>query len=334
MEPTASASPSLEAIGRDLDLPLLASGDVHMHVRQRRELQDALTAIRSVSRSRKPAGICTRTASATCASANAWRGCIRRELLAETMAVAARMHFSLDELRYEYPHELVPEGETPTSHLRKLTEEGARRRWPKGVPPQIACAPSTSELALIAELRYEPYFLTVHDIVEYARAEKHPLPGPRLGGELGGVLLPRRHGGRSGARRTLLFERFISARAQRAARHRHRFRARAARGGHPVHLPASTGASGRRSPPRSSCIGRAARCATWARRSAWIPMQCGTPRRAPCSGGTAARRSPSGCARRASIPTTPSWHGCCCWRTSSCGFPASRAICRSTSAAS
>ena len=67
------------------------------------------------------------------------------------------------------------------------------------------------ELALIAELKYAPYFLTVHDIVRFARSREHPLPGPRLGGELGGVLLPRHHRGRSARMHDLLFERFISA---------------------------------------------------------------------------------------------------------------------------
>src|SRR5262249_21721881 len=79
--------------------------------------------------------------------------------------------FSLDELRYEYPHELVPEGETPTSYLRKLVEEGVRRRWPDGITPKDR-ASIENELALIAELRYEPYFLTVRDIVAYAREKE------------------------------------------------------------------------------------------------------------------------------------------------------------------
>ncbi len=120
------------------------------------------------------------------------------ELLAATLDVAARCAFSLDELRYEYPREIVPEGETPASWLRRLTEEGERRRWPHGTPAS-ARALIEHELALIAELRYEAYFLTVHDVVRYARSPRHPLPGPRVGGELRGVLLPRHHGGGPGA---------------------------------------------------------------------------------------------------------------------------------------
>ncbi len=93
-----------------------------------------------------------------------------RALLDETLAVAARCRFSLDELRYEYPREIVPEGETATSWLRKLTESGARRRWLGGMPQKVRELVE-HELALIAELQYEPYFLTVHDIVAFARAQ-------------------------------------------------------------------------------------------------------------------------------------------------------------------
>ncbi|MDE2051799.1 MAG: hypothetical protein KGJ72_12360, partial [Gammaproteobacteria bacterium] len=93
-----------------------------------------------------------------------------RELLEETVVIARRCTFSLEELRYEYPHELVPAGETPASHLRKLTETGARWRWPQGVPDSERAA-IEHELTLIADLRYEPYFLTVHDIVAFARSK-------------------------------------------------------------------------------------------------------------------------------------------------------------------
>ena len=77
-----------------------------------------------------------------------------------------------------------------------MTEEGARRRYPDGIPPKVRAA-LDHEFALIAELDYAPYFLTVHDIVRFARSKEHPVPGPRLGGEFGGLLLPRRHRGRS-----------------------------------------------------------------------------------------------------------------------------------------
>ncbi|MCW8141953.1 MAG: error-prone DNA polymerase, partial [Planctomycetota bacterium] len=91
------------------------------------------------------------------------------EALARTVELARRCTFSLDELRYEYPEELVPPGETTTTWLRRLTEEGAARRYPGGVPAHVR-ALIEHELALVAELAYEPYFLTVHDIVRFARA--------------------------------------------------------------------------------------------------------------------------------------------------------------------
>ncbi|MEM9208977.1 MAG: error-prone DNA polymerase, partial [Pseudomonadota bacterium] len=89
-------------------------------------------------------------------------------LLEETLRIAAAVDFSLDELAYEYPDELVPEGESPTSYLRQLTEAGMRRRWPDGTPEKVVTIVE-HELELIRELEYESYFLTVYDIVAFAR---------------------------------------------------------------------------------------------------------------------------------------------------------------------
>jgi error-prone DNA polymerase len=161
----------LSGIGGELGVPLVASGDVHMHVRERRRLQDALTAI-------------SLNVPITAAGWNLYQsgerhlrepGRLRElyppELLAETMAVAAACTFNLDELRYQYPHELVPEGETPASYLRKLVEAGIQWRFPHGISPKDR-AGIENELRLIADLRYEPFFLTVRDIVEFARSRK------------------------------------------------------------------------------------------------------------------------------------------------------------------
>ncbi|HKD54328.1 MAG TPA: PHP domain-containing protein, partial [Steroidobacteraceae bacterium] len=160
---------TLTRIGAACGVTLIACGDVHMHVRARRHLQDALTAIRL----NVPIA---QVGSRLYANGERYlRERVRlerlypRELLAAGVELAQSCHFSLDELRYEYPHELVPPGETPTSYLRRLTEEGARWRWPDGVPPAERTA-IEHELALIAELRYEPYFLTVHDVVAFARS--------------------------------------------------------------------------------------------------------------------------------------------------------------------
>jgi len=158
---------ALARAGERLGLPLVAAGDVHMHVRERHVLQDALTAIRLNA----PISEAGWSLHANGERFLRERALLARlypgALLAETLTVAERCAFSLDELRYEYPREIVPEGQTPPTYLRKLTEEGAQRRWPQGMPQQ-AREIIERELALIAELRYEPYFLTVYDIVAYA----------------------------------------------------------------------------------------------------------------------------------------------------------------------
>jgi error-prone DNA polymerase len=92
-----------------------------------------------------------------------------KSLLDESLRIAKTIDFSLDELRYEYPDEIVPDGETAASYLRRLTEQGMQQRWPDGVPRKVIDLVE-HELALIAELQYEPYFLTVYDIVAYARS--------------------------------------------------------------------------------------------------------------------------------------------------------------------
>jgi error-prone DNA polymerase len=151
-----------------LDIPPVACGAVTMHCAQRKPLQDALTAIRRNT----PVDALGR-----CLAANAerhlrplarLRTLYPPQLLAETLTIAARCRFSLDELRYEYPDEVVPAGTSPSAHLTALVAEGAARRWPAGVPPAVQ-ATLERELALIAELRYEHYFLTIHDIVVFAR---------------------------------------------------------------------------------------------------------------------------------------------------------------------
>jgi len=161
---------ALKTISRHTNLPLVAAGDVHMHVRSRRRLHDVLTAVRLG----KPVAECGQAL-----YPNAERHLRLRmrlaqlypaELLEESLRVAERCRFSLDELRYEYPAELVPQGETPASWLRKLTQEGLRWRFPAGVPRKVAEL-AERELGLIAELAYEPFFLTVHDVVRFARGK-------------------------------------------------------------------------------------------------------------------------------------------------------------------
>jgi error-prone DNA polymerase len=150
-------------------VPLVAVGDVQMHVRSRKPLHDVLTA----TRIGKPLTECGFALEPNAEQRLRLRSTLASlyppELLAETLAVAARCQFSLDELRYQYPSEVVPEGETSTSYLRRLTWEGAAWRWPKGIPLRFA-QQILHELELITDMKYEHYFLTVHDIVAFARS--------------------------------------------------------------------------------------------------------------------------------------------------------------------
>ncbi len=159
---------ALTDIGRAAGLPLLAAGDAHMHVRGRRLLQDTLTAIRLHTTVQSAGQELAANGERHLRPREALARLYPPELLNETLHLAACCRFSLDELRYEYPRELVPEGETPAAYLRRLTEEGMRRRWPRGEPERVRKMVE-HELALIAELEYEPYFLTVYDIVAFAR---------------------------------------------------------------------------------------------------------------------------------------------------------------------
>ncbi len=150
-------------------IPLVAAGDVHMHRRTRRMLQDVLTAIRLGVPVQKAGFALFPNGERHLRPRERLARLYPRQLLAETVHIARRCTFSLDSLRYEYPRELVPEGETATDHLRRLTEAGLRRRFPNGVPEKVRRLVE-HELALIRELGYEPYFLTVYDIVAFARS--------------------------------------------------------------------------------------------------------------------------------------------------------------------
>ena len=160
----------LQEEGRRLKLPLVASGDVHMHRRTRRILQDALTAIRQGTTIDNAGFSLYANGERHLRSLETLRRTYPAELLAETVHIANAIDFSLDELRYEYPDELVPAGETPSTYLRSLTEQGMQRRWPRGIPQKVVQLVE-HELELIADLEYEAFFLTVYDIVSFARSQ-------------------------------------------------------------------------------------------------------------------------------------------------------------------
>ncbi|MDG0026685.1 error-prone DNA polymerase [Trinickia sp. Y13] len=161
---------AIEHVAHRQGVPVVALGHVVMHVRSRKPLQDTMTAIR-VGRPIHECGYeLAPNAEQHLRSRLRLVNLYPDETLRETLNVMSRCRFSLDELRYEYPDELVPAGFTPTAYLRKETYEGARRRFPAGIPHEVQ-KQIEHELALIAELRYEAYFLTVFDIVRYARSQ-------------------------------------------------------------------------------------------------------------------------------------------------------------------
>ena len=158
----------LQALAATLGLACVASGDVHMHARGRRALQDTMTAIRQHVEVANAGAWLYPNGERHLRSLEQLQGLYPEALLAQTQVIAERCQFDLGQLQYHYPHELVPQGHTPTSWLRHLTEAGIRERWPQGVPDDHR-AQIERELSIIAELSYESYFLTVHDIVRFAR---------------------------------------------------------------------------------------------------------------------------------------------------------------------
>jgi error-prone DNA polymerase len=160
----------LTALSQASGLPLVAAGDVHMHARSRKPLQDVLTAVRHKTPLAQAGTRLLPNAERYLRPRYRLERIYPPELMAETFAIAERCTFSLDELRYEYPEEIVPPGETPATWLRKATYEEAKRRYPQGMPDKVRKTVE-HELALIADLAYEPYFLTVYDIVRFARSQ-------------------------------------------------------------------------------------------------------------------------------------------------------------------
>ena len=192
-------------------LRIVAVGDVLMHARSRKPLQDMLTATRLKTTVAEAGFALAPNAEAHLRSRARLASIYRPEWLEATLEVAGTCAFSLDELRYEYPEEIVPKGETPASWLRQLTEEGLLRRFarlPGGTPPAVR-ATVEHELALIAQLHYEPYFLTVADLVHWARAQGILCQG-RGSAANSAVCYALGVTEVDPARMSLLFERFIS----------------------------------------------------------------------------------------------------------------------------
>ena len=150
-------------------LRIAAVGDVLMATRAAKPLQDMLTATRLQRTVADCGHALSPNAEAHLRSRARLQALYEPEWLAETVAIAGQCRFSLGELKYEYPQEIVPAGHTPTSWLRSLAEAGAARRFPAGVPDKVEDL-IEHELGIIERLGYEAYFLTVADIVSWARA--------------------------------------------------------------------------------------------------------------------------------------------------------------------
>ncbi len=189
-------------------LPVVACGDVHMHCRMRRALQDVVTCIREN---------CTLSNAGRKLYANGERhlrpvktldSLYPAAALQESLRIAALCTFSLDELHYEYPHELVPASRAAIDYLRELTYRGMRVRWPAGASESVQ-QQIDKELRLIEELGYEHYFLTVQDIVRFAR-EKGILCQGRGSAANSAVCFCLMITEVDPMRMSMLFERFIS----------------------------------------------------------------------------------------------------------------------------
>ncbi|MES2295836.1 MAG: error-prone DNA polymerase [Pseudomonadota bacterium] len=150
-------------------LPVTAIGHVCMHVRSRKPLLDTLCAVRLGQPVAECGYALAQNAEQHLRARLRLANLYPATALRETLRIAQLCSFSLDQLRYEYPRELVPAGHSASSYLRSETYIGAHQRFAQGIPAKVQ-GQLEHELALIADLQYEPYFLTVHDIVRYARA--------------------------------------------------------------------------------------------------------------------------------------------------------------------
>ncbi|SFM50393.1 error-prone DNA polymerase [Marinobacter zhejiangensis] len=160
----------VKALSRLLGCNIVATGQVHMHTRERQPLQDVLTALRHNTSVEQAGHRLFQNSERYLRPLATLKRLFPEAWLQESMCIARLCTFDPGELRYEYPADLVPANQTPADYLRQLTLEGEHRRFPEGTPTPIQ-ALIRKELSLISELRYEHYFLTLHDIVTFARSQ-------------------------------------------------------------------------------------------------------------------------------------------------------------------
>ena len=200
----------LAALGRAARVPLVATNDVLYHDPARRRLQDVLTCIRDTCTIDEAGFRLARNAERHLKSAGEMARLFAGypEAIANTVELAGRCTFNLKELTYEYPDEIAPNGEDPQARLERLTLEGLKRRYPGGAPASVI-EQIGHEFELIARLKYAPFFLTVEDIVRFAR-EKNILHQGRGSAANSAVCYALGITEVDPARSNLLFERFIS----------------------------------------------------------------------------------------------------------------------------
>jgi error-prone DNA polymerase len=164
------------ALARQHKVPLIATNDVLYHHAERRPLQDVLTCIHEKCSIHDAGFRLEANAERHIKTPDEMARLFRDypEALSNTLKITEACTFSLDELRYEYPEEPVPQGMDPQKYLEHLAWEGAKERYPKGVPAKVRDN-IRKELVLIKRLNYAPYFLTVYDIVEFARSREKPI---------------------------------------------------------------------------------------------------------------------------------------------------------------
>ena len=160
-----------ERLAQELALPITACGGVLMHTATRLPLQHTLTAIQQGKSVDKIGSHLLTNTERTLRSKEKLSKLFKKEWREESIRIAEQCAFSLGDLKYTYPSELVPDGESPNSYLRKLVEHGKKLRFPEGVPAHIEETIS-KELSLIEELNYPFYFLTIHDIVMFAKRNR------------------------------------------------------------------------------------------------------------------------------------------------------------------
>jgi error-prone DNA polymerase len=202
---------NLAALAAEVRVPLVATNDVHYHAPHRRVLQDVLTCIREHRTLHTAGYLLAANAERHLKAPEEMARLFRRypDAVARTVEIAAACAFSLDELRYEYPDEITTEGRTAQQELAHLTALGAAERYPGGVPAKVQAA-IDHELPLIEQLGYAPYFLTVHDIVRFARSRDILCQG-RGSAANSAVCYCLGITAVDPARSDLLFERFVSA---------------------------------------------------------------------------------------------------------------------------